>query len=199
MVSSEPNSTPQRRCQPRRPSLVEARRRFAPEGSPPLARRVRTPQDGRFRIQELPMSRPPLSLVSLLALALVVAPAEAAQAQPTVGSGVAASEVGNSVERPLEFAASALAEGALVIVVQSAILPDSLPLADEEREGIARAIAAADFEGKAGDTLSLRGVGSRPRLLLVGVGETPTPVDFAEAAGKAAQELKGEKAPIAIV
>src|SRR5690606_20973222 len=109
------------------------------------------------------------------------------------------SEADNSAERPIEFAATAPADAALAIVVQSATLPADLPLTAAERAAIERAVAAADFKGKAGDTLSLRGIGERPRLLLVGVGEAPTPVDFAEAAGKAAQELKGDKATVAVV
>jgi leucyl aminopeptidase len=145
------------------------------------------------------MRLPRLAQSSFLALALAAAPAGTALGQPTIGSGVAASEAANSAERPLEFAARAPAEAALAIVVQSAALPDSLPLDAAERDAVERAVAAADFKGQAGDTLSLRGIGSRPRLLLVGVGETPSAIDFAEAAGKAAQELKGEHAPVALV
>src|SRR5690606_33639526 len=53
--------------------------------------------------------------------------------------------------------------------------------------------------GKAGSSLSLRGIGSGPRILVVGVGGEAQNVDFAKAAGKAAQDLKGEKAPVAFV
>jgi leucyl aminopeptidase len=154
---------------------------------------------GVLRNQEFPMHRPSPSLVSLIAVALAASVPGIALAQPVAGSGVAPSEADSSAERPLMFAASAPAEAALVIVVSSAALPEGVPLSAAEREALERAVAAAAFEGKAGDTLSLRGIGNRPRLLLVGTGETPTAVDFAEAVGKAAQELKGEKAPIAIV
>jgi leucyl aminopeptidase len=144
------------------------------------------------------MTRRRLPLAPLLAVTLSMAPA-AALGQPAAGSGVAASDADNSTERPLEFAVSAPDEAALVIIVQSAALPEGLPLAAAERDAVERAMAAADFKGKAGDTLSLRGIGSRPRLMLVGAGETPSAVAFAEAAGKAAQELKGESAPVAVV
>jgi leucyl aminopeptidase len=145
------------------------------------------------------MPRSSFALASLLALAVVAAPARVTLAQPTIGSGVAPGDVGNSAERPIEFATRADPEAALVIVAQSATLPDGLPLDEEERAAIERAVAAAGFKGKAGETLSLRGIGERPRLLLVGVGEEPTANDVAEAAGKAAQELKGETAPVAVV
>ena len=104
------------------------------------------------------MYRPSPSLVSVIALALAAAVPGTALAQAVVGSGVAPSEIGNSAERPLAFAASAPAEAALVIVVPSAVLPEDLPLSAGEREALERAIAAAAFAGKPGDTLSLRGI-----------------------------------------
>jgi len=145
----------------------------------------------------MPRTRPVAA--PLFALALLLAPTGAALAQDMAGSGVAPGEAGNSAERPLEFAVVAPADAALAIVVGSAALPDWVPLTDAERAGIAAAVAAAKFEGKAGETLSLRGIGARPRLLLVGVGAEPTAVDFASAGGKAAQELSGENAPVAII
>jgi len=135
---------------------------------------------------------------SLFAFAFAIAPTGTAAAQDTAGSGVAPGNAANTGERPLEFATAAPENAALAIVVGSAALPDGVPLSSAERAGIDAAIAAAGFEGKAGDTLSLRGIGSRPRLMLVGVGEEPTAVDFAKAGGKVAQETSGEKAPIAI-
>ncbi|HEY6816269.1 MAG TPA: leucyl aminopeptidase, partial [Croceibacterium sp.] len=74
----------------------------------------------------------------MLALALASGAPGAAQAQQAAGSRVAPSEVANSAERPLAFAAGAPAEAALVIVVSSAALPEGLPLAGHEREAIER-------------------------------------------------------------
>ena len=137
---------------------------------------------------------------SVFALSLALAPAGAALGQSTVvGSGVAPGDVANSAERPVQFAASAPADAALVVVVNSAALPTGIELSAAERAGLEAAIASADFKGGAGDTLSLRGIGTRPRLLLIGVGEEPSALDLATAGGKAAQELKGEVAPVAIV
>lgn len=144
----------------------------------------------------MPASR--LRFVPLLALALVLAPATTAQAQTVAGSGIAPGEVANSAERPFDFAAAIPADAALAIVLGSSALPTDLALTAQERAGIEAAIAAAEFEAKAGDALSLRGIGNRPCLLLLGVGEEPSSVDFARAGGKAAQELGGEKAPLAI-
>src|SRR5690606_26524368 len=66
-------------------------------------------------------------------------------------------------------------------------------------DALAAAVASEEFEGKAGKTLTLRSVGGRSRVLLVGVGTAPEANDFAEAGGTAAQEFKGEKGPVAIV
>src|SRR5690606_11397411 len=136
---------------------------------PVLASRARTPQDGPFPIQEFSMLRSRLPLVSLLALALAATPADGIRAQPTIGSGVAPAEAATRAEGPAGVAAAAPGGAAVVVVVQSSALPDGVPLDPAEREALERAIAAADFKGKAGDTLSLRGIGSRPRLLLAGV------------------------------
>ena len=144
------------------------------------------------------MPRPRLCHASLFVLALVLCPSSQVHAQGMAGSGVAPAEAGNSVERPVEFAGAAPAGAALVIVTRSAALPDGLPLSPAERAAIAAAAEAGGFEGKAGEVLSLRGIGNRPRLLLAGTGGEPTAVDFAKAAGKAAQELSGEKAPVAL-
>lgn len=145
------------------------------------------------------MPRLSTSRISLLALALAACPFGLAQAQSLAGSGVAPGVEASSEPRPVEFASVAPAKAAMVIVTQSAALPDALPLSVAEREAVTAAIAAEGFEGKAGSSLSLRGIGSRPRVVLVGVGDQPQSVDFAKAAGKAAQDLKGEKAPVAIV
>jgi len=145
------------------------------------------------------MPRSRLAFASLFALSLALVPATGALAQSRVaGSGLAPGEVANSAERPLEFAASAPADAALVLVLGSATLPDSVQLSAAERTGVEAAIASAKFKGNAGETLALRGIGSRPRLLLLGVGETPTGLDFQTAGGKAAQDFKSEAAPVAI-
>lgn len=130
----------------------------------------------------------------LLAACLSLSPAPAAPAQSFTGSGVAPATAANSAERAIGFAASAPAGSALVIVMTDATLPplDGVTLNNAERQAVSAAIAAASFDGKAGSTLSLRGIGAHPRILLVGTGTTPSSLALAEAGGKAAQELKSE-------
>jgi leucyl aminopeptidase len=136
-------------------------------------------------------------LASCLALA---APTVPAAAQDFVGSGVVPSAMEHSGERPIGFADSAAPGGALVIVTATAALPalTGVTLTDAERSAIAAAATAAKFEGKAGSTLSLRGIGGFARILLVGTGANPAMLGRAEAGGKAAQELAGEAAPVTI-
>ena len=135
--------------------------------------------------------------LSALWLALA-APASLAHAQAIAGSGVAASEKPNSAQRPVAFAAQAPAGAALVVLMASAELPSGLPLSEAERASVAAAIKAGEFAGKANEALSLRGIGAFPRVLLVGTGDKPAPLAVQEAAGKAAQDLRGENAAIAV-
>jgi leucyl aminopeptidase len=126
--------------------------------------------------------------------------APVALAQDFVGSGVAPATVGHSAERSIAFAGNAPAGGALVIFTESAAIPalPGIALTDAERAAVASAIASAKFEGKAGTTLSLRGIGNHVRILLIGTGAAPSMLARAEAGGKAAQELRGEAAPVTI-
>lgn len=133
------------------------------------------------------------------ACALSVLAAAPVHAQAVIGSGVVASERKNSAERPIGFAAAADPAAALVILTGSDKLASDLPLSEVERTGIAAAIAGAGFTGKANEVLSLRAVGPRPRILLVGVGSEPGATAWMEAAGKAAQDLRVEKAAVALV
>lgn len=136
----------------------------------------------------------------LLAACLTFAAAPSAFAQNVAGSGVVPATIANSAERPIAFAASAPAGGALVVVMTDAALPplDGIALTAVEREAVTAAIAAARFEGKAGTTLSLRGIGAHARILLVGAGATPSSLALAEAGGKAAQELKSEAQSVTV-
>ncbi len=138
------------------------------------------------------------TFASCLAFAFAAIPA--VQAQAVTGSGVAPATIGHSAERPIGFAASASAGGALVILMADAALP-ALPgvaLTDAERAAVSAAIASAKFEGKTGSTLSLRGIGNHARILLIGTGTAPAMLARAEAGGKAAQELRSEAAPVTI-
>lgn len=136
----------------------------------------------------------------LLAACLSMTFAPAALAQTVAGSGVVPATAGNSAERAIGFAANAPVGGALVILMTDASLPplEGVALGAAERQAVGAAITAASFDGKAGSTLSLRGIGAYPRILLVGTGPTPSSLKLAEAGGKAAQELRSEAQPVAI-
>ncbi|HMQ19391.1 MAG TPA: leucyl aminopeptidase [Sphingopyxis sp.] len=126
--------------------------------------------------------------------------ASLAMAQGVTGSGVAPASVANSAERPIGFAASAPARGVLVVLTGAAELPplDAAGVGAAERAAIEAAVASAKFEGKANATLSLRGIGAHSRILLVGTGSAPTPLAIAEAAGKAAQDVRSDAQPVTL-
>ncbi|MBL0769234.1 leucyl aminopeptidase [Sphingopyxis sp. DHUNG17] len=137
----------------------------------------------------------------LLAACFSFAFAPATVAQTVAGSGIAPATASNSAERAIGFAANAPEGAALAILTADSSLPaQANALLDASgREAVAAAVKAAGFDGSAGTTLSLRGIGTRPRILLVGTGASPTVNALAEAGGKVAQEMKSEAHPIAIV
>lgn len=138
-------------------------------------------------------------LLAATCLATLAMPAGPALAQAMIGSGVPASTAANSAERPIAFAAVAPADAALVVLMSGKTLPADAPLAAAERAGVEAALNAAGFTAKANEVLSLRGIGNRPRILLVGIGKDGGSKAVMEAAGRAAQDLRAEKAPVAIV
>lgn len=137
-----------------------------------------------------------LAVTCLASLAISAAPA---LAQTMIGSGVPAATAPNSAERPIGFAATVPADAALVLLMADKTIPADAPLSAEERKGVQAALTAAGFAAKANETVSLRGIGARPRIMVVGLGQDGNSKAVMEAAGKAAQDLRGEKAPVAIV
>lgn len=138
-----------------------------------------------------------LALFSALSALTFAAPATA---QSVIGSGVPASTVPNSTERPIAFAAQAPATTGLVILMQSAELPDIPALSSTERSAVEAAIASADFKGKTGSNLKLRGIGSRPLIMLAGAAKSDDEgADWKSAAGSAVQELMTEDVELTMV
>ena len=136
--------------------------------------------------------------ISAFALALALVAAPAAAQQSGVAPGTEASTVANSSLRPIDFAQQAAAEGALVILMSGAELPPS-GLDAATTAAIQKAVAAARFEGKAGSTLALRGIGQHGLIQLVGfAGEEDKARRLLNAGGKIAQDLRGEALPVAI-
>lgn len=132
-----------------------------------------------------------------LALLITAAASPAFAQSGMIGSGVAPATVSNSAPRPIAFEPAARGDGALVIILRSAALPkiDAALV-----QPVHAAMTAAKFEGKAGSTLSLRGIGPYARIVLAGAaGDDPLLRRLAEAGGKAAQELKDEAQPVSLV
>jgi leucyl aminopeptidase len=134
-------------------------------------------------------------LIIALALATVAAPA---MAQNVVGSGIEPATVANSETRPVEFVSRIANDGVLAIIMNGAELPE-IGLDAATAAAIKAAATAAKFEGKAGSTLSLRGIGRFARIYVIGAaGEDAAAKRMREAGGKAAQDLKDEAHMISI-
>ena len=135
---------------------------------------------------------------ALLLTAAALIPAFPATAQ-VVGSGIAPATVDNSTGRPIAFASMAQTSGVLVIPMTSAALPTGAGVPGDAavRAQIEAAIVAAKFDGKASSSLSLRGIGGYARIYLAGAGtDGSLATRMRDAAGKAAQDLKDEAAPV---
>ena len=144
------------------------------------------------------MRRHFIALAPALLLGGIATPAVAQTS--VIGSGIAPATVKNSEVRPINFALGTAnrADNAIAIIMTDAKLPaDALDPA--LRPAVEAAIASAKFEGKAGSSLTLRGIGQHPRIHLVGAGgDAPEMQRYRNAGGKIAQDLKDEAAPISI-
>ncbi len=151
------------------------------------------------------MPKSKISRLAMFSALSTLAFAAPTSAQSVVGSGVPASTVPNSTERPIAFADQAPADAGLIILMQSAELPDIPALSPAERSAVEAAIASADFKGKTGTNLKLRGIGNRPLIMLAGAadpdkaGPDDEGPDWKSAAGSAVQKLMKEGSELAIV
>ncbi|MGB5723890.1 MAG: M17 family peptidase N-terminal domain-containing protein, partial [Parasphingorhabdus sp.] len=137
-----------------------------------------------------------LALFTAMPLLAMTAPL---QAQSVIGSGVPASTTGNSQERAIGFAEQMPATTALIILTQSADLPDVAGLSVAERSSVEAAIAAEGFKGKEGQSLKLRGIGQRPLIMIAGAAKpNDKGADWRAAAGSAVQILMNEEAELTI-
>ena len=136
--------------------------------------------------------------VLLLAATLLSSPALAQAERAAIGTGVSASDRANSAERPIRFAATAPADGVLVIPMAGASDLSHVPAT--LRAAVTSAVETAGFKAAADKTLSLYGVGGYHRIVLVGVpaGQLD-PAALADFGGRAAQETRDNRQPVAIL
>lgn len=119
-----------------------------------------------------------------------------ALAQTVVGSGVEPSEAANSAARPVQFSATVPAGAALAVVTVGTELPviGALP------QDAAAYVAASEYKGEAGETLSIpAGPGLPPMMLFGAADENGEMPDWKSVGGRIAQAMDGEKYPVAIV
>ncbi len=107
--------------------------------------------------------------------AALVGAAPTADAQ--TGAYARAAVATSAQQRPMRFSSDlGTAAGSLVIPLGTAsdLEMRAAALSAEEREAITRALTSARFNYRARQTLSLRGIGGWDRILVVGLGETPS-------------------------
>ncbi|MFC3711468.1 leucyl aminopeptidase [Sphingoaurantiacus capsulatus] len=110
-------------------------------------------------------------------------------------AGLAAAPAAAAV-LPVTVAAQAPAAGTLVLPLANAgdLARVGTALDAATQAAVSRALTAAAFDYKAKSTLSLRGIGTYDRLLIVGLGAAPTRVDLQNIGGIAAREAGKDKA-----
>lgn len=138
--------------------------------------------------------------LAMLAAFPLLALSSPTTAQSVLGSGVPASTIPNSTERPISFADQAPSNAALLILTESGELPVTNALAASERSAVEAAIASANFKGKEGQSLKLRGIGNRPLIMIAGAAKKDSQEpDWRSAAGSAIQELMKEDNELAVI
>lgn len=103
-------------------------------------------------------------------------------------------------ERPIAFASAAPAAGTLVLPLSSASDLGRAPLDPATRTAVERALASAEFDYAPRSTLSLRGLGTFARILIIGTGtEALTTSGLQELGAIAARETATDNGPVALV
>ena len=116
--------------------------------------------------------------------------------------GTAAAQAAASAARSVSFTATpGEARGTLVLPLGSAadLEGPGSGLDEATRLGVERAIASANFSYRARQTLTLRGIGSWDRILLVGVGTASDTRDTQWAGAVAGRTLLGEDGPVTVM
>lgn len=143
--------------------------------------------------------------LGLLACAAVIglgAYAPAAEAQRRDRGPVVFTQPITQPTRAVSFATSLPAEdtGSLVLPLASAADLDTRgqSLTADERAAVSRAIEAAEFAYGARQTLTLRGIGGWRRILIVGLGETPSLLTLQNAGAVAGRALIGDEGSVIV-
>jgi leucyl aminopeptidase len=115
----------------------------------------------------------------------------------TLLAGLSLAALAPAAAQTITVIAQAPASGTLVLPLANAADLDRIGAALDPatRAAVARALAAAEFDYEAKSTLSLRGLGTHDRLLVVGLGDKPlAALDLQNLGGTVAKESAKDKA-----
>ncbi|HEY0626210.1 MAG TPA: leucyl aminopeptidase [Allosphingosinicella sp.] len=103
--------------------------------------------------------------------------------------------------RPIRFAATAPQGGTLVLPLRNADhLAHASMLDAASRDAVARALTSAAFDFSRASTLTLRGIGSWSKILVIGTGETPFDATLVQdIGGVASNETESDIGPVAVL
>lgn len=107
-----------------------------------------------------------------------------------------------SMQRPVSFAAQPAAPSGVLVLPASHhadVEMRGAVLSAADRAAVARALASDEFGYGARDLLSLRGIGPWDRIVIIGLGESPSASDYQLAGAVTGRALVEETLPITLV
>lgn len=137
-----------------------------------------------------------------LVLTLAAPSAEAQTRRSPVPVVANAREAAVPAQRPVRFSAAPPAAGGVLILPLSAageLETRGAILSADERASVGRALASARFTYGARQTQTLRGVGAWDKVLIVGLGATPTENDVQMSGAVAGRSVQSDTGQVAVL
>lgn len=139
--------------------------------------------------------------LALLSSALATAPAAAQTASPPMPPGtlVAPSAFENSAPRPVRFAAAPASGGTLAVILAGDLAQATGALPGPAAEAIRSGAAAAGFEPRAGETITLVNAAGFARIRVYGAEPRADAARLHELGGRIGQDTLHDRGPVSIM
>lgn len=141
----------------------------------------------------------PAALALVLAAPVAEAQSRRAGPVPVAANARVAAAV---APRPVRFSAETPAVGGVVVLPLSTaedLASRGAVLSEDVRAAVARALASAQFNYRARQTLTLRGVGEWDKVLIVGLGATPGELDLQMSGAVVGRSTQSDSGQVAVL
>jgi leucyl aminopeptidase len=138
---------------------------------------------------------------SLMTTALMAAPATAQTASPPMPPGtlVAPSTLENSAPRPVRFASAPASGGTLAVLLAGDLAAATAGLPGPAAEAVRSGAAAAGFEPRPGETLTLVNAGGFTRIRVYGADPSANAARLHDLGGRIGQDTLHDRGPVSIM